>query len=577
MTDSQVDEIKNKLDLVEIIRSYMKLEKSGISFRGLCPFHHEKTPSFFASPSRQLWKCFGCSVGGDMFSFIQQIEGCDFKEALNVLADKAGVKLHSYDPKVRSEKTRLYEICEKACQFFERQLASTSLGHEAKEYVLGRGISEESITKFRVGFAPYTKNSLVEFLRSLGYSPAEIFKSGVSSENYDRFRSRIMFPISDLGGHIIGFGGRVFFAKNQIPDPKLAKYINIPQTILYDKSRVLYGIDKAKLKIREHDACMLAEGYTDVIMAHQAGSENAVATSGTALTEPQLDIVRRYTQNLITAFDMDIAGDTATKRGIDMALRKGFNVKVISLPEAKDPAEIIQKSIKKWEKAIKEPLSIGDFYFNGALSRFDKRTPDGMRQIANIVLPMIKQIPSEIGQSFWVQKLAAEFNCSENVIWNDLAKINYATAISSQYPKLPAQSSEQKANLKISAGKADKLYEQMLIISIKKPECVDSLSKRDLILFDKNSIPASIISRKLRNLSKEEKDFVSEITFQDEVFPQFTSVDDFQGEFNICLESLKRIHLKEKLIQLQREMKSQKDNKALLEKFQKISIELAKL
>lgn len=565
--DNQVDEIKNKLDLVDIIRGYMKLEKSGVNFRGLCPFHHEKTPSLFVSPSRQLWKCFGCSVGGDMFSFIQQIDGSDFKEALNILAEKAGVQLRAYDPKIRSEKTRLYEICEKACQFFERQLAATSLGAEAMEYLLGRGISKESIDKFRVGFAPYTRNSLVEFLRSLGYSPAEIFKTGISSENYDRFRSRIMFPICDLNGHIIGFGGRVFFAKNQVPDSKLAKYINTPQTILYDKSRVLYGIDKAKLKIRDHDAAMLVEGYTDAIMAHQAGSENAVATSGTALTEAQLDIIRRYTQNLITAFDMDVAGDNATKRGIDIAQRKGFNIKVISLPDAKDPAEIIQKNIKKWKKAVKEPLSIGDFYFTGALSRFDKKNPDGRRHIANIILPMIKQIPSEIEQSFWVQKLATELKCSEGVIWNDLAKINYE----------PSANPKSEPKQAIPAHRYDKLYEQMLILSLKNPECIGLLSKRDLSLLDKGSVPASIIFKKHSNLTNEENNFVSEIRFQDEIFPRFPTDADLTEEFRVCLESLKRNFLKERLIRLQREMKLKKDDKALLEKFQKTSIELAKL
>ena len=223
MTDNQVDEIKNRLDLAEIIRNYMKLEKGGINFRGLCPFHHEKTPSFFVSPSRQLWRCFGCSMGGDMFTFIQEIEGVDFKEALKTLADKAGVQLRSYDPKIRSEKARLYEVCEKSCQFFEKQLVSSSLGREAGQYLLDRGISQDSIESFRIGFAPYTRSSLSEYLRAQGYSPTEIFKAGVAIQSssgyyYDRFKSRIIFPIADLNGQVIGFGGRVFFAKNQTPD-----------------------------------------------------------------------------------------------------------------------------------------------------------------------------------------------------------------------------------------------------------------------------------------------------------------------------------------------------------------------
>jgi len=583
MPDNQVEEIKNRLNLVDIIKGYMKIEKSGINFRGLCPFHHEKTPSFFVSPTRQLWRCFGCSIGGDMFNFIMQIEGTEFKEALSTLADKAGVQLHTYDPKVRSEKARLYEICEKACQFFEKQLASSAHGSEAKQYLLDRGITEESLTKFRVGFAPYTRNSLSEFLRSGGYSPAEIFKSGVSSENYDRFRSRIIFPIFDLNGQVIGFGGRIFFAKNEISDEKLAKYINTPQTILYDKSKVLYGIDKAKLKIRESDACILVEGYTDVIMTHQSGSENTVATSGTALTDAQLNIVLRYTQNLVTAFDMDVAGDTATKRGIDMATRKGFNIKVITLPGGKDPAEIIQKGARKWKKAASEPLSIGDFYFTSALSRFDKKTPDGRRDISNIILPMIKQIPSQIEQSFWVQKLAAEFACGEDVVWNDLA--NTSATHSPRWSSGEAGVSGEGA-VKTKAETApstmpktnrDKLYEQLLILSLKIPEHLKTLSKKDLSLFDKNFIPASIILKESKKLTQDEQDLLNEIQFHDEIFPEFSGDIDFKQEFDLCLASLKRISLKERLLKLQQEMKSSAPDETLLKKFQKVSIELAKL
>jgi len=597
--ENQVDEIKNRLDLVDLVRSYMKLDKSGINFRGLCPFHREKTPSFFVSPTRQLWRCFGCSQGGDMFTFIQQIEGVDFKEALKTLADKAGVHLRSYDPRERSEKARLYEICEKSCQFFEKQLMSSALGGGAKEYLTARGIREESMKKFRIGFAPQTRNSLSEFLRAQGYSATEIFKAGVTIQpvseqssaapgQYDRFRGRIIFPICDLNSQVIGFGGRVFFSKNQVPDSKLAKYINTPQTLLYDKSKTLYGLDKARLKIRETENCVLVEGYTDVIMAHQAGTENVVAVSGTSLTEQQLDIIRRYTENLFMLFDMDIAGDTATKRGIALAQRKGFQIKVITLPEGKDPAEIIQKSERKWKKAIEKPLSIGDFYFQNAFSRFDKKTPEGIRNIQNIVLPMIKQIPSQIEQSFWVQKLASELLCGEQAVWDELKKIPVPSAMPAQTPAHPSASGSEittlapRENTQTATGKKmrrDVLYDRMLLLVLTQPQCSRTLRKKDLSLFQTHSIPASAVLklRTKQQLTPGEKEFVDAILFQEEIFPTLNDETTVQGEFQLCLQTLTEITLREQLLKLQQELKHDKKDEALLEEFQKVSMKLARL
>jgi DNA primase len=593
MPDNQVDEIKNRLDLAEIIRNYMKLEKGGINFRGLCPFHHEKTPSFFVSPSRQLWRCFGCSMGGDMFTFIQEIEGVDFKEALKTLADKAGVPLRSYDPKIRSEKARLYEVCEKTCQFFEKQLVSSSLGREAGQYLLDRGISKDSIESFRIGFAPYTRSSLSEYLRAQGYSPTEIFKAGVAIQSsggyyYDRFKSRIIFPISDLNGQVIGFGGRVFFAKNQTPDPKLAKYINTPQTALYDKSKVLYGLDKAKMEIRRQDSCVLVEGYTDVIMAHQAGTQNVAAVSGTSLTEQQLDIVHRYTENLLTLFDMDVAGDSATKRGIDLAQGKGFNIKVVTLPEGKDPAEIIHKSRKKWASSIKNPLSIGDFYFQTALSRFDKATPDGMRNISNVLLPMIKRIPSTIEQSFWVQKIATEFACKEDIVWQDLRAVDIPDARNTR--KDATEKPQNNISTVREKSKSDALYERMALLAMKDKQCIEPMQKKYIRLFDQKS-PAAAIFVKIYNqqgesiseqdfytkLSNTERDYLNNLLFQEEIAPILQDSADLKDEFNACLVSLRRNALQAKLHALEQDMKRGEKDAMILKKFKEISTELAKL
>ncbi|MFH1462356.1 MAG: DNA primase [bacterium] len=427
---SPIEEIKNRLDILEVLGSYIKLQKAGANYRAVCPFHSEKRPSFFVSPARQIWHCFGgCGTGGDIFKFVMMIEGVEFGDALRILAQKAGVELKRQTPEYKewqTERHRLHEICELTARFFERQLEGSLVGKEAKNYLLSRGIKEESLKKWRVGYAPDVWQGLSDFLSSRGYQKAEIEKAGLglTSEKgsfYDRFRGRIIFPIFDLNSQVIGFGGRVFKEKDK---SEIAKYVNTPQTLIYDKSRVLYGLDKAKIDIRKKDASILVEGYIDLIMAVQAGFENVVATSGTALTPFQVKILKRYSDNLLTAFDMDIAGDAATKRGINLAQAQGLNVKVITLPEKLDPADLILKDPKEWEEKVKAAKSIMDFYFESAFSKFDQNAPEGKRDISKILLPVIKRIPNRIVQSHWISQLSNRIGVKEENIEEEMKKVN---------------------------------------------------------------------------------------------------------------------------------------------------------
>lgn len=426
--DSQIEEIKNKLDVIDVVGSYVKLTKTGINYRGVCPFHKEKSPSFFVSPARQMWHCFGCGAGSSIFDFVMKIEGVEFGDALRILANKAGVQLKLENSQLRTQRQKLYEICELACKFFEKQLEGSQAGREAKTYLLKRGILSESIAKWRLGYSPDTWNGLTDFLIGKGHQREEVVKAGLAiqkernaHDSYDRFRGRIMFPVFDLNSQVVGFGGRVF---KEADKKEVAKYINTPQTLLYDKSGVIYGLNRAKLAVRKQNQCVVTEGYTDVIMCHQAGFDNTIAASGTALTSQHLNILKRYSENLVLAFDMDVAGDSATKRGISLAQEQGFNIKVIeSYLKDADPADIILKNVKQWEESVANARSIMDYYFDSAFANFDKDVPEGKKEISKTVLPMIKRIQNRIEQSYWIQKLAEMLQVKEEAIAQELEKI----------------------------------------------------------------------------------------------------------------------------------------------------------
>jgi len=527
MFTSPIDEIKNRLDIVEVIGSYIKLQKTGANFRALCPFHSEKKPSFFVSPARQIWHCFGCGTGGDIFKFVMQIEGVEFGDALRILAQKAGVELKRQTPEyaqLKSERQRLYEICELATRFFERQLLASSVGKEAKKYLLSRGISEDSVKKWRLGYSPDSWKSLSDFLVSKGYQREEIERAGLSIKNeqgsfYDRFRGRIIFPIFDLNSQVNGFGGRLQpTCHPRTATDEIAKYINTPNTLLYDKSRILYGLDRAKVEIRKKDACILVEGYTDVIMAHQSGTQNVVATSGTALTPYQLKVIKRYSENLILGFDMDVAGDSATKRGIDLAQSLGFNLKVIRLSEGKggsrngvslppkDAADIISENPQKWLETLQNPKSILEFYFESAFSGRNPKTPEGKKEISKILLPVLKKIPNQIEKSFWIQKLAEELEVKEESIEEELKKVKLEEEIYGLEP-------EEQINLPPKSRK-ELLEERLLTMILKTPQNLNFIEKNKLTYF---SPQIQEILIKLAEGQKIDSDFFNYLALKAEV------------------------------------------------------------
>ncbi|OWK26689.1 MAG: DNA primase [Parcubacteria group bacterium GW2011_GWA2_38_13b] len=442
MTD--LEEIKSRLDIADIIRGYLHLEKAGANWKARCPFHNEKSPSFMVSSDKQIWHCFGCGEGGDVFGFLMKIDGLEFKEALKILAERAGVKLQRQPSgdyaKEKNKKEIFYEINEWATKFFEKQLwGGTPASKKIMEYLRGRGLKEETIKNFRLGYAPKEWRLLRKFLNSKGYKDGDVAEAGLiinsirqpaekiqNFDYHDRFRGRVMFPIADIQGRVAGFTGRVFdplFTKEELE--KQGKYVNSPETIVYNKSKILYGLDKAKLALRKKNVCILVEGNTDLIMSHQAGVENAVAVSGTALTEMQIGIIKRYTENLIIAFDNDEAGNLAAKRSIDLAMRGGLNVKVITIKGAKDPADILKEKdgALKWQTIIDSSQGVVDFYFGDVFLKYSADSAENKRKITQALLPVVRKVQNKVEQYHWLRVLAEHLNVREEFLIEALNSI----------------------------------------------------------------------------------------------------------------------------------------------------------
>ena len=582
MKDSVIDKIKERLDIVEVIGSYLKLQKTGVNYRALCPFHSEKKPSFFVSPVRQTWRCFGCSEGGSVFDFVMKIEGIEFGDALKILAQRAGVELKTFRPELKTARERLYEICELSCCFFEKQLEKSSKGKLVNDYLLKRGLSKESIKKFRLGYSPGPPSagwrSLSDFLVGRGYLREEIIQAGLAVKNekgqipYDRFRSRIIFPIFDLNSQVIGFGARVFEKGEK--EKEIAKYINNPNTLLYDKSQVLYGLNFAKLDIRRKDFAILTEGYTDVILSHQAGFENTAGVCGISLTPYHLKILKRYTPKIYTAFDMDVAGNSATKKGIDLAQKEDFEIKVITLPEGSDPADIISENPQKWGELVSNSQDIVNFYFQSAFSKFDKESSEGKKEISKILLPKIKEIPNKILQAHWIQKLSNSIRIGEEAVWEELKKLTkkeIPAPEQARYGAGPAPGERKYSLTEAVTGKEEKtrkqlLEEKILSLVLKEPENLEIVKEDSIPLFSpqmklifsslckEKQIDKERIEKVLNKLGKKEeniKEILDKVSLMSELedfnFTQPPEKEDLKNEFELCLFELRRFDLKNKI------------------------------
>lgn len=497
---SQIEEIKSKIDIVDLIREYINVKAVGANFQALCPFHNEKSPSFVISPEKQIWHCFGCGKGGDALSFVMEKENLSFPQALRILADKTGVVLKQEDFKERAKRNRIIDILDLAGKYYEYVLKSES-AKEIRKYLEGRGLNEEKIALWRIGYSPDSWDSLYKFLKARPlqgdkYSDEEILKAGLiikkekfsqGSNYYDRFRDRIMFPIWDVNSNIVAFTARVNPLKEATE--KFGKYINSPQTEVYDKSRLLFGLNKAKEEIRKKDLVVIVEGQMDTISCYNHGIKNVVASSGTALTREQITLIKRFTNKVALVFDMDVAGQMAVDRGVRECLAQGMEVKIITLPSGKDPDESLKNNPGELERSVelagenrandfenhyKKPIenakSILEYYFERSSAGLDLKLLENKSLVRDKMFEMIVLLPDKTEQGYWLKKVSDDLGFSELDVREEFFR-RYKDGLA------PVNSYEKKKDTEEfkkpkEKSREERLSETVLAIIIKAPELI---------------------------------------------------------------------------------------------------------
>ncbi len=432
MPRDQIQEVKDKLDIVSVISSYLPLTKGGKNYKALCPFHSEKTPSFMVSPELQIFKCFGCGEGGDVISFYSKMEGVGYGEALREMARRAGVKLVSRKKTPDEERREtIFQINQLAADLFHYLLEEHKVGEAARKYLKGRGLAEETVETFNLGYAPVSWDILGKFILSKGYSLTDYLASGLGVKKaggrgfYDFIRGRVVFPLRSSTGRVVGFSARTLGKVRQEPKDGLGsepKYINTPETLAFQKRRFLFNLDLAKQEIKKAREVVLVEGEMDAISLWEKGIKNVVASKGTALTPEQIAAVARFAETVKICFDRDAAGLEATKRGIMLAQGVGLEIRAVIPPSGKDPDEAVRSDAKAFCRALKNSLPIFDFYLDSALVRFDSSAASGKRKIAGELLPLLKSLASEVEKAVYLKKLAGILDVSEEVLWRQMEK-----------------------------------------------------------------------------------------------------------------------------------------------------------
>lgn len=487
-----VDEIKQRLSIEEVIGEYVQLKRAGRNWKGLSPFGNERTPSFMVSPEKQIWHDFSTGKGGNMFSFVMEMEGLDFKGALEVLARKAGVDLGQYRTRQGGsngrDKERLYQALEWAMKFYFAHLRSNK---KAREYVYDkRGFAEDTVVTWRLGYSPSDGNALVTFLKSKKFTEAEIKQAGLSAQRYrgvgDMFRGRIMIPLCDPQGRVIGFTARLLE-----DNPNAPKYINTPQTPLYDKSRHVFGLHLAKEAIRKSKYVVVAEGNLDVISSHQAGVRQVVATAGTAMTEQHLKALGRFTGDIRLSFDADNAGLNATERAIPIASKVNVSLSVVTIPSGKDPDELVRQNPQAWKDVIEKPQYALDWLIERYQKQLDLSSAQGKRQFSDIVLSVIRGLQDKVEQEHYIAEVGKLLGMSRDVVGQ---KFSQAPAVGFA----PRQPRKKPANPPVLPPKAtrdhQKVQNHLVCLALMQPSLRELLVSLPPDIFDTNQPAATVVA-----------------------------------------------------------------------------------
>ena len=511
----QIEEVRQKTDIVKLISEHIPLKKAGRNFKALCPFHSEDTASFSVSPERQIWKCFGCGKAGSVYNFLMEYEGMEFGEALRFLANRAGVKLQAYKPSAhQQEKEELFALNHLSTEFYHYLLTKHKIGKPARDYLRKRAISQYSIKKFNLGFAPDLWDGLIKFLvGKKKKDPKVLEKAGLiiksdrvrhdGSSYYDRFRNRIIFPLSDHRGNIIGFSGRTLD-----PAAKGAKYINSPETLIYHKSDVFYGLNITREDVKKQNETILVEGEFDLISSYQAGVKNVVAIKGSALTENQVNLIKRFCDRISFALDTDLAGDAAAIRGIAVADKAGLDIGVIVIPEGKDPDDFSRADPKGWQQLVKKPTPVFDFYIQSAFRRFGGKTSEEKRKISRELIPLLGAIDDPVMHADYLKKLASRLGVEEVTI--NQAAVKYL----GQETKAPPVVSGQPKPTAITKKTAVKIQEEYLVALLLQADRFKDFAKRDFLALFSDQLIQKII-KNIQKLAGKHKKLTSDIICKD--------------------------------------------------------------
>jgi DNA primase len=557
MASNQIEEVKNKTDIVSLISEYIEVKKAGRNYKANCPFHGEKTPSFMITPELQMYKCFGCGRHGDCFTFLEEHEGMEFSESLKYLAKKCGVTLTLIKNEESSEKEKIIEINKSALNFYNYALHDHPQGKKVLEYLAkNRGLNKEMIQKFKLGYSPESYDALANYLiGKKKFNKKDLESAGLLvGRGIDRFRGRLIFPLSDHRGNIVGFAGRILPWAVQ----DIAKYINSPDTPAYHKSHILYGMDITKSEIRDQKYAVIVEGEIDMISSYQAGIKNVIAIKGSALTEDQLRLIARFAKKIVLCLDSDFAGDEAAKRGAILAVNMDFEVKVAHIEGFKDPDEIARNNPDQYKKSIENAVDIWDFLIDSIFKKYDTSTGGEKSKISRDVVPLLRLIEDKIVQSSYIESVARRLSVP-------------VAAVMAEVEKVVTQKNKEITNLeykKINKDRRQLLEEKLLVNAIQKNK--EILFENDI----KELISSEFILKIINYLEKNKFPLPKEL---EEGYAEMVLENSEDDDVDLIVKELTPLFLKQKKEEISNKLKMNEDDTDLIKEFDILSKKLSSL